>query len=129
MKIIFVVQWRDGRVFHKAFQHQDFFAFLASHYESLIVINISNKLSGAYRLSREVAETMGDHPINVIDSRQLSVSQGLLVHRIALAIEEGKSASEISALTDEWIQKTRLLVDIQTLEYMVRGGRVSPLKR
>jgi len=107
---------------------QDFFAFLASHYESLIVINISNKLSGAYRLSREVAETMGDHPINVIDSRQLSVSQGLLVHRIALAIEEGKSASEISALTDEWIQKTRLLVDIQTLEYMVRGGRVSPLK-
>jgi DegV family protein with EDD domain len=107
---------------------QDIFAFLASHYESLIVVNISDKLSGAYRVSREVAKTMEEHEINVINSRQLSVTQGLIVYRIAHAIKEGKSVSEITALSDEWIKKTKLLVDIQTLEYMVRGGRVSPLK-
>lgn len=107
---------------------QDLFAFLTSHYESLIVLNISNKLSGAYRLSREVSDALGGHPISVIDSRQLSVSQGLIVYRAALAIQEGKSHSQIIDLTDDWIQKTRILVDIQTLEYMVRGGRVSPLK-
>jgi DegV family protein with EDD domain len=27
-----------------------------------------------------------------------------------------------------WVAKTKLLVDIATLKYMVRGGRVSPLK-
>ena len=107
---------------------QDLFAFLASHYESLIVVNISDKLSGAYRLSREASEALGDHPISVINSRQLSVSQGLIVYRIALAIQDGKSHSEISELADNWIEKTKILVDIQTLEYMVRGGRVSPLK-
>lgn len=107
---------------------QDFFSFLASHYESLIVVNISDKLSGTYRLSQEVASTFKDHPINVIDSRNLSVTQGLIVYRIALAIQEGKSDAETRRLAGNWIKKTRLLVDIQTLEYMVRGGRVSPLK-
>ncbi len=107
---------------------QDLFAFLSSHYESLIVINISDKLSGAYRLSQEASSSMGDHPVSIINSRQLSVSLGLIVYRIALAIREGKSHSEIDNMAEDWIQKTKILVDIQTLEYMVRGGRVSPLK-
>ena len=107
---------------------QDLFAFLASHYESMIVVNISDKLSGAYRLSREVSGCMDNYPVSVINSRQLSVSLGLVVYRAALAIQEGKSQSEIDALTEDWISKTRILVDVQTLEYMVRGGRVSPLK-
>ena len=107
---------------------QDLFAFLVSHYESLIVFNIPEKLSGAYRLSREVSDALGEHAISVINSRQLSVSQGLIVYRIALAIQDGKSHSQILEMADDWIQKTRILVDIQTLEYMVRGGRVSPLK-
>jgi DegV family protein with EDD domain len=107
---------------------QDLFSFLASHYESLIVVNISDKLSGAYRLSLEASDVLGEFPISVIDSRQLSVSLGLIVYRMALAIQEGKSISEINRLADEWIQKTKILVDVQTLEYMVRGGRVSPLK-
>ncbi len=107
---------------------QDLFAFLGSHYESIIVINISDKLSGAYRLSREVSDTMGDYPVSVVNSRQLSVSQGLIVYRTALAIRDGKSHAEIKDMAEDWTQKTRILVDVQTLEYMVRGGRVSPLK-
>ncbi len=107
---------------------QDLFSFLASHYESMIVINISDRLSGAYRLSREASDATGDHSISVINSRQLSVSLGLIVYRAALAIQEGKSYTEISKLTNDWIAKAKILVDVQTLEYMVRGGRVSPLK-
>jgi DegV family protein with EDD domain len=107
---------------------QDLFAFLASHYDSLIVVNISDKLSGAYRLSQEASGAMEDYPVSVINSRQLSVSLGLIVYRVALAIQEGKTHSEISELTEDWISKTKILVDVQTLDYMVRGGRVSPLK-
>jgi len=107
---------------------QNLFAFLASHYDSLIVVNISDKLSGAYRLSREASSMLEGQSISVINSRQLSVSLGLIIYRVALAIQEGKSHSEISELANDWIAKTKILVDIQTLEYMVRGGRVSPLK-
>ncbi len=107
---------------------QNLFSFLGSHYESVIVVNISEKLSGAYRLSLEAAPVVEDKRMSVINSRQLSVSLGLLVYRIAEAIQEGKSHSDIIKLAEEWIPKTKILVDVQTLKYMVRGGRVSPLK-
>jgi DegV family protein with EDD domain len=107
---------------------QDLFAFLRSHYESIIAVNISDKLSGAFRLSREASDVMGDYPVSVVNSRQLSVSLGLIVYRAALAIRDGKSHAEITDMAEDLTKKTRILVDIQTLEYMVRGGRVSPLK-
>lgn len=107
---------------------ENLFSFLKSHYESILVVNISDQLSGAYRLSREASSVIDDYPVSVVNSRHLSVSLGLVVYRLARAIEEGKTLDEITSLAEEWIKKARILVDIETLEYMVRGGRVSPLK-
>jgi len=107
---------------------QNLLSFLASHYESIIVVNISDKLSGAYKLSQEAASVVKDKKISVINSRHLSVSLGLVVLRVAEEIRKGKTHEEIVKLAEEWIQKTKILVDIQTLKYMVRGGRVSPMK-
>ncbi|MFC2164688.1 DAK2 domain-containing protein [Acidobacteriota bacterium] len=107
---------------------ENLFSFLKSHYDSILVVDISDKLSGAYRLSREASSAGDDYPISVINSRQLSASLGLVVYRLAQAISEEKPHTELTSLAEEWIAKTRILVDIETLEYMVRGGRVSPLK-
>ncbi len=107
---------------------QSLFSFLASHYESLIVIHISDKLSGAFRLSKEASSVIKNKKISLINSRHLSASLGLIVLRIAEAIKEGIEHEELVKLAEEWISKTKIFVDIQTLKYMVRGGRVSPLK-
>jgi DegV family protein with EDD domain len=107
---------------------QNLFSFLASHYESIIVVNISDKLSGAYKFSQEASSIVQNKKISVIDSKHLSVSLGLIVLRAAEEIFKGKSHEEIVKLAQEWISKTKILVDIQTLKYMVRGGRVSPMK-
>jgi len=107
---------------------ENLFSFLQSHYEGILVVNISDKLSGAYRLSQEASSVVHNCPVSVINSRQLSASLGLVVYRLALAIEANKTYDELTSLAEEWAVKTRILVDIQTLEYMVRGGRVSPLK-
>ncbi len=107
---------------------QNFFSFLASHYESLIVVHISDKLSGAQRLSKEASSLIKNKKISLINSRHLSASLGLIVLRIAEAIREGIEHEKIVELTEQWISKTKIFVDIQTLKYMVRGGRVSPLK-
>ncbi len=107
---------------------QNLFSFLASHYESIIVVNISDKLSGAHKLSKEASSIVQNKKISVINSRHLSVSLGLVVLRIAEEIGKGKTHEEIVKLAREWILKTKLLVDIQTLKYMVRGGRISPMK-
>jgi DegV family protein with EDD domain len=52
----------------------------------------------------------------------------LIVLRVAEAVRAGRTFEEISAETEAWVAKTKLWVDIRTLKYMVRGGRVSPLK-
>jgi len=107
---------------------QNLFSFLATHYESIIVVNISDKLSGAFKLSQETSSIVQNKKISVIDSKHLSVSLGLIVLRTAEEIFKGKPHEEIVQLVQEWIVKTKILVDIQTLKYMVRGGRVSPMK-
>ncbi|MFC2141782.1 DAK2 domain-containing protein [Acidobacteriota bacterium] len=107
---------------------QNLLSFLASHYESIIVVNISDKLSGAYKFSQEASSLIPNKTISVIDSRHLSVSLGLVVLRVAEEIGKGTPHAEIVRLADEWILNTKILVDIQTLKYMVRGGRVSAMK-
>ncbi|HPG41535.1 MAG TPA: DegV family protein [bacterium] len=107
---------------------QNLFAFLTSHYESVIAVHISDKLSGVFQQSLMAGNKIKNKPVTVINSRQLSVSEGLVVMRIAQAIEAGLPYNDIIAKANEWIDKTSILVDINTLKYMVRGGRVSPLQ-
>lgn len=107
---------------------QNLFSFLSSHYESILAVHISDKLSGVYQTSMMAGSKVKNKPVAVINSRQLSVSEGLLVMRIAKAIEAGFALDDITRQIDEWIDKTKIFVDIHTLKYMVRGGRVSPMK-
>ncbi|MBC8479772.1 MAG: DegV family EDD domain-containing protein [FCB group bacterium] len=103
-------------------------AFLKTHYKSVICVHISSQLSGVCNLAQQAAKAYNEDEVFVIDSRQLSVSEGLIVYRIAQAIEAGKTVDEIKLLSSEWIDKTEVFVDVATLKYMVRGGRVSPAK-
>ncbi|MEW5900781.1 MAG: DegV family protein, partial [Acidobacteriota bacterium] len=64
----------------------------------------------------------------VINTKNISVSQGLVVMRATEELDRGATHDEILAKVEEWIAKTRLYVDIATLKYLVRGGRLSPMK-
>ncbi len=104
--------------------------FLAGHYESIVAVTISGKLTGFYGQVLHAAESLGLGPskITVIDSKHLSVSEALIVLRAAETLRSGGTFEEISREAAGWVEKTRLWVDVKTLKYMVRGGRVSPLK-
>jgi DegV family protein with EDD domain len=104
--------------------------FLAGHYENVIVVTISSGLTGVYGQLVKAREALGpgSSRVAVIDSRHLSVSEALVVLRVAEAVRAGRTFGEISLAADAWVAKTKLWVDIRTLKYMVRGGRVSPLK-
>jgi DegV family protein with EDD domain len=103
-------------------------SFLSSHYESIIVFHLSEKLSGACAFGRQAAAGIKDKKISVINSRNISLSLGLIVMRAAEALARGATHEEIVAKAEDWIAKTRVWVDIGTLKYLVRGGRVSPMK-
>jgi DegV family protein with EDD domain len=104
------------------------FAWLASHYESVIAVHVSGRMSGTCAASAREAQKVDGARITVIDSRHLSGSLGLIVLRAAQAIAAGADHDEAVRLIESSIPKARILVSVKTLEYMVRGGRVSPLQ-
>ena len=106
---------------------ESLFTFLADHYDSIIAIHLSAALSGTWNAARMAAERITSVPITVIDSRTLTASLGLIVLEVAEAIERGLSYAEVVDLINNTISRSRVLVGVKTLKYMVRGGRVSPV--
>jgi len=107
------------------------YSHLVSHYDSVIAIHLSDKLSGTFFSSQKAALKISAEfgkPISVLNSRNLSGSLGLIILRAAQAIEKGLSHNEVVAMTEKWIENTRIFVSVRTLKYMVRGGRVSATK-
>jgi DegV family protein with EDD domain len=104
------------------------FAYLAAHYESLIVITMSEKLTGVYSLCRTVAGLFPGRKISVLDSRGLSATQGLLVARASEAALAGVSHEDIVKSVEAWSARLRFFVDVESMESLIRSGRVSPMK-
>jgi DegV family protein with EDD domain len=111
-------------------QVQRILEFLAGHYEAIIAVAISGGLTGFFGQLLKAREDLGldASRVAVVDSKNLSVTEGLIVLRVLEAVRAGRPFAEIARDACEWVQATRLWVDIRTLKYMVRGGRVSPLK-
>jgi uncharacterized protein len=107
---------------------RNLYSHLSSYYDSILAIHLSAKLSGTWNVSKQEAERVTDKPITVIDSKQLSGALGLIVKRAAEDIAAGKTHEETARAAAEYSKKADIFVSVQTLKYMVRGGRVSPLK-
>src|SRR5512138_204452 len=109
---------------------ESLFASLAGSYDSIIAIHLSQKLSGTYSTSvaaaRRVSERTGK-TITVIDSRTISGALGLVVLEAARRIEDGRPHEEAVQAAERIAPRTKLLVGVRTLKFMVRSGRVSPM--
>ncbi|MBN2279225.1 MAG: DegV family EDD domain-containing protein [Candidatus Marinimicrobia bacterium] len=108
-------------------QIKNLFDFLTTHYEKLLAIHVSAKLTGVYDTSVKMKKEYKNQEIAVINSKNLSGAEGLLVLRAAEAIAAGIGLEEIVTATEKWVKNTRILTDVDSLKYMVKGGRVSPL--
>jgi len=110
---------------------KDFFNrynYLSSHYDSIIGIHLSAKLSGTWQNSLNAANQVSKQTgktIEVINSKKLSSALGLLVLRAAKGLEHGMSHDEIVALLPSWALKTKQLASTQTIKYLIKSGRVS----
>ncbi len=104
---------------------------MASHYDAIVSVHLTSQFSGTFLSSKKAAERISkefNKPVIAIDSKNLSGALGLIVLRVAEAIEKGVSFSEIQALSESWVRNSKIFVSVKTLKYMVKGGRVSPTK-
>ncbi len=104
---------------------------LASHYDSVIAVHLSSVLSGTYRTSQQAAEQVSRETgtrITVLDSKGLSGMFGLVVKKVAEAIEAGRSHDEILEEYEGWVARARVYAVVGSMRQLIRSGRVSHLK-
>ncbi len=107
------------------------YAYLSTHYDNIIALHISGALSGTFSNSTKAARTIQTQtktPIHVVDSLRTSASLGLQVLRLAREIEAGMSYEDAIINAETWKKKVGIWVTSKTVKYMVKSGRVSPMK-
>lgn len=105
---------------------ENYFSFISSYYDEIIAITVSEKMSGTYSVFTKVAEKFKDKKtkVHVINSKQNSGAEGLVVLKAINLIKAGKDYESIIKELEETVKKTKILVSVDTLKYMVRSGRV-----
>lgn len=92
--------------------------------ESIISIHISSHLSATLESARSAKEMSGYEDITIIDSLSASSGLGLMVIAAARAAGAGKSKEEIIKLVLEIRDRMKIFFVVDTLDYLVRGGRI-----
>ncbi|MBT2695050.1 DegV family protein [Bacillus sp. ISL-55] len=96
---------------------------LAADGYEVISIHMTGGMSGTVR-SAESAAQMTSAKVNVVDSRFISKGLAFQVLEAAQMAADGKSSDEIIKRLDEIREQTRLFVVVDTLENLVKGGRI-----
>lgn len=101
------------------------FQFLASHFEDVLSLNLTSRVSGTYEGARLATERTGaPGRIHVIDTLNASMGQGQLVVLAAECANRGIDIDTTIELVKRQIPKTRTFALLDDLRYAVRGGRV-----
>ena len=93
-------------------------------YEKILCPMISAKLSGTAESARLAAESAGDERVSVIDSGVTSGGTVILADALQRRLERGTTEEELQEVVESFRRSRGLLFTVETLEYLVRGGRI-----
>ena len=92
--------------------------------DDIVCITVSSKLSGTYQSAVIAkAETERDN-VYLVDSCNVTIGAAILVENAVKMAENGVSAADIAAKLNEIAPKIELYAVVDTLKYLVRGGRL-----
>jgi DegV family protein with EDD domain len=98
---------------------------LGDRFKSILSIHLPPRLSGTMSSALTAARQLPSLSIHVIDSGCACMGQGFVTLAAARMAEMGSSVEEVLREVEAVISKVRLLASLDTLEYIVRGGRLS----
>ncbi len=97
----------------------------AKGYDELLVVTISNKLSGTYEGCMLAAKMIEDFKVTVFDSKSVAYPESKMILDAAKMSEEGKSLDEILKRLEFIRDNHYLWFSVDTLRYLVKNGRLS----
>ncbi|MDA1279662.1 MAG: DegV family protein [Chloroflexi bacterium] len=102
------------------------FEKLAKSHDEIIALHLSSKLSLTYQSAINAVDELGSNAprIEVIDTQQASMAMGWSAVQVAEAIAGGSTLDEAVALAKSASKRSVFIGMVDTLEYLVRGGRI-----
>ncbi|MGB3259370.1 DegV family protein [Paenisporosarcina sp.] len=102
---------------------QQLYDELGKNGDQIISIHMTGGMSGTVKSAQAAAE-MTDSDVTVIDSRFISYALSFQVIEAAQLAQQGSTVEEIVSKLDIMRENTNLFVVVDTLENLVKGGRI-----
>ena len=124
---------RDVKTYHiNPAMFTDAFLPYAQAGDSVIYLCFSTGIAGTYNAANiALTSIREDHPdfdLTIIDSKCASIGFGLLVSKLVTMLEKGADKEERIEAADYYISHIRHVFTVQTLAYLIKGGRLTKFK-
>lgn len=97
----------------------------ADGYDGVLCLNLSAEVSATHQAATTAAKAVADRiPVRALDSRFLTMGEGLMVLDLADHARNGATLDELEARVAELIPRTQVFGVIDTLEHLEKGGRI-----
>lgn len=93
--------------------------------EGVVCVTISSRLSATYQAAAAAAADVASSiPVEVVDSRSVTLAEGFLVLEAAARAAAGEPLPELAGALRAAVTKLRVLGALDTLDTLRRGGRI-----
>ncbi len=93
--------------------------------DGVVCCTISSALSATHQAALAGAAAAANRlPVQVVDTRSVTMGQGLICLAAAEAAAAGASLEEVTALCKDLVGRTHVLGAVDTLDHLQRGGRI-----
>ena len=104
---------------------ETFRAAAAQGATGIVCVSLSSELSATFQSAQLAADAVKDAiDVRVIDSRSVTIAQGLLAIAGADAAAAGKPIDEVVAVIEAKVPRMRVFAALDTLENLKKGGRI-----
>lgn len=101
---------------------EQMYEYLSQHYDEILVISVAKGLSGTYQTFLKAVANQKH--IHVIDSKQNSVAQGVLVSQAAAYLNQGMDLDEVQMHIKTDIEHSKIMVVVNSIDAMIASGRL-----
>ena len=92
--------------------------------EAIVSIHASSEISGTYQSAVLASQQFDRVPVRVIDSRLVSMGEGLLVREAVRAADAGAPLDEVVRRVEALARRIRIQFTVATLDYLWKNGRI-----
>lgn len=93
--------------------------------DEAVIITVGAKLSGTNQSARTALAEAPGGDVFVVDSNNVTLGERVLVEYALRLVDEGCGAAQIAAAVEAVCDRVVVIGLLETLEYLVRGGRLS----